>query len=261
MRFTNFVTALALLSPGLALAQAAKPAEPVALEIVGTGEIVAPATKLSMTISFTEEGKTQDAADKARAAKLARVMQALKAQGLTGAALSDLSTAEQTKVMLSSLKGTGDEDESMESDDAEADAKAAAKDPSFSATEAKKLTVGSAAQAAAVKAALEKLDVTVGEEEAELDDAGFVAAQHQAKAKALRAARADADVYAKEMGMHVVRIVRISEVGNNLLLPGFQAKFEEAMAKGPKAMAAMFQNPDGAIRVNAAVVVQFELAQ
>lgn len=253
MRIIMSAAALALLSPTLAIAQIAGSNQPVAVEIVATGELDVAATKLTMTISFTEQASSQAAADKARDAKMAKVLQVLKAQGLTSSALSALSDGEMAKVTLASMKSDDVSEEDGED--------AATKDPTFSATEGKKLTLGSPAKAETIKAALEKLDVTVGSETADLDEASLASAQREAKAKALRAARADAEVYAKEMGLRVNRVVRISEAGNGLFLPGLQNKIEGAISKGPQALAGMFKPAEGAVRVEKGLIVEFELTR
>jgi uncharacterized protein YggE len=135
------------------------------------------------------------------------------------------------------------------------------KEPTVALPGMKKLTVATVDQAEAVKAKLIDLDVKVEDGSIEPDAAGIVAAQRDVKALALRAARSDAEIYAKEMGMRVSRIVRISETGNGPLLPGIQAKLEQAVMQGPKALARMFKRADGAVRIETSVVVEFELAR
>lgn len=257
MYFAKLLTAFALVMPGAALAQGGKPTQPVNLEIVSTGAIDAAATKLTLAINFTTHGTTQNAADKAKVAKFAEVLAALKAEGVPASAVTDLSEAEMSKVMLSASATKTTEDSDADSDK---DASAEPTPDEYSATEGKTVTVTSMAQALAAKSALEKIDVTVGEPAAELDDAGTLAARRQAKAKALRDAREDAEAYAREMNLRVQRVSRISEVGNNLLLPGLQNKFEQAMAKGPAAFMGMFTSKPGTIHVEASIIVEFVLA-
>lgn len=81
MRIIMSTAALALLFPALAAAQVAGNNQPISVEIVASGELDVPATKLSMTFSFIETGSSQAAADKARDAKMLRIEQVLKAQG------------------------------------------------------------------------------------------------------------------------------------------------------------------------------------
>jgi len=257
MHFTKLLTAFALVMPGAALAQGSKPTQPVSLEIVATGSIDAAASKLTLAINFTTHGTTQNAADKAKTAKFAEILALLQKEGVPASAVTDLSEEALAKVMLTASTATTDTDES-ESNDPSADSKPTPDD--YSATDGKNVTVTTLAQAQLVKRALENIGVTVGEPAAELDDAGMLAARRQAKAKALREAREDAEAYAREMNMRVQRVSRISEVGNNLILPGLQNKFEDAIGKGPAGMLALFASKPGTIHVERSIVVEFVLA-
>jgi uncharacterized protein YggE len=262
MHFAKILTALALVMPGAALAQG-KATQPVSLELVSTGEIDAAASKLTLAINFTTHGKTQAAADKAKLAKYAEILALLQKEGIAASAVTDLSEAEMSKVMLSAATATStvtEEAEDASENDPGKDAAAAEATPDdYSATDGKSVVATSLMQAKAVKSALEKIDVTVGEPEAELDEAGTIAARRQAKAKALRDARADAEAYAREMNMRVQRVARISEVGNNLILPGLQTKFQDAMAKGPAALMGLFTSKPGTIHIESSIVVEFVL--
>lgn len=253
MRIITSAAALALLSPALAAAQVTGTNQPVAVEIVASGDLEVPATKLTMTISFTETGSSQAAADKARDAKIARIEQALQEQGLAPSVLSPVPDGEPplsiTTIEVGPVAGSGEEADPV------------SKRPTFSTLWAKTLTVGSSAKATAIKAALKKIGVMIGSETADLDEASLASAQREAKAKALRTARADAEVYAKEMGLRVNRIVRISEAGNGLFLPGFQAKIATAISKGPQLLASMFKPGPGTVTVEKGLVVEFELSR
>jgi uncharacterized protein len=247
MRILTLVAAVTMLAPDIAGAQTSPAGQPVALEIVATGGLDVKPGRVSMIISYKGEGDTRAEAQRAVAAKLAQLQAVLKAQKIPASALQDTALEDFADVMVNSVDGE---------DDGEAKA------PEVSIPESKKLTVASVDAAEAVKAKLtEMADVRVGTMQIDPDEAGLAAAAPQAKALALRAARADADVYAKEMGMRVNRVVRISEGGHGLLLPGIQAKLEQTIQQGPKAMSRMLKRPDGATRVETSVIVEFELVK
>ncbi len=249
------VAACALLMPVAALAQVRPSAPPVAVEIVATGEIDAPANSITMTVSYSATGPSESAAEKARDAKLAAIMAALQVQGIPTTAVTDLAEDDPAHVATTVVS-------SMEDAVDEADAKAKGKKndtpPEYTATASKSIKVTSIAQSRAVREALEKLDVTVGEPNSALDD--YPATMRQAKALALRNARADADAYAKEMGLRVTRIARISEAGNQLFLPGLQDKFQRIMTAGPMAMATLLKPKPGLVHVEVGLIVTFEMA-
>ncbi len=253
MRIKSFILAFALVSPGAALAQSGNSGRPMALEIVGTGGVDVKPGRVILTLQYCGEGKTQAEAERALAAKLDKARQVLKAEGIDAAAISDPTPKEATKLIPDSCTPA-------ESDDMASDAADTTK-PMVSVPGIKKLTVARVDQAEALTVKLLAVDVKADDMTIEPDIAGIDAARRQAKALALRAARSDAEIYAKEMGLRVSRVVRISETGNGPLMPGIQAKLEQAVMQGPKALAYMFKRPDGSARIDTSIIVEFELAK
>lgn len=250
--------ACALLLPGAALAQA-RPAQPVTVEVIATGEIDGPASSLTMSATWVSEGATQADADRAKIAKLADVLKALLDAGVPNAAISELAADDPARVSVAMAPDLMGLTETAAATEGAADAGSVELPaPLASASDGKSIRVTSLAQANSVRAALQKIDVTVSDPVAELDDQPAVF--RQAKAKALRNARLDADVYAKEMGLRVVRISRISEAGNNLMLPSLQDKFQRVFSAGPNAMKDLFKSKPGTVHVEATIVVEFVLA-
>ncbi|MHA6719528.1 SIMPL domain-containing protein [Sphingomonas sp. RS6] len=231
--------------------QAGPVAAPVAVEIVGTGEVeVAPASA-SIVIGVTGKGKTRADAARAVAATLAQVRGVLKAEKIPASALAEASRGDFARVLATEIDShAGDDDEAGDG----------AGTPVVE-RDYRRLTVSSVAAAEAVRTRLRAIDVSLSTIETATDEAVVVAATRAAKARALRAAMGDADVYAREMGMRVGGVVRISEAGQGLLLPGLQSKLEQAIVHGPKAMSATFRNPDGTTRVQTSIIVTFELVK
>jgi len=254
MRTKGFLLALALVSAGPALAQSGNSGHAVALEIVGSAGVDVKPSRVIMMLRYKGEGKTKAEAERALATKLAAIQRALKTQGIAAAAIGNPTPQESAKMLADSA-------EMVFTADADSSDTTEPKEPSVALPGIKKLTVATVDQADAVKAKLAELDVKVEDGSIEPDAAGIDAAQREVKALALRAARSDAEIYAKEMGMRVNRVVRISETGNGPLLPGIQAKLEQAVMQGPKALARMFKRPDGAVRIETSIVVEFELAR
>ena len=244
--------ACALLMPVAAVAQV-RAAAPVTVEVIAVGEIDAPATYLTMSANWSSESTTQELADRAKIAKLAEILKALQAEGVPNSAVTELAADDPLRVTAapSDLMGLD------VGEDTAADAAATPAAPTFTASDGKSLRVTSLVQANAVRKALEALDVTVSEPEAHLDDQPGV--YRQAKALALRNARLDGDAYAREMGMRVARVSRISEAGNNLILPGFQEKAQRMMNAGPNGMKDLFKSKPGTLHIEAALVVEFVL--
>ncbi len=253
MRIKGLLLALALAVPGPVLAQSGSSSRAVALEIVGSGGVDVKPSRVVLTLRYKGEGKTQAEAERALAAKLEAIRQVLKTEGIAASAIGDLTPQESAKMLADST-------EVVLAEDVDSDA-TGPKEPSVELAGIKKLTVATVEQAEAVKGKLAEHEVKIDDVSVEPDAAGINAAQREVKALALRAARSDAEIYAKEMGMRVNRVVRISETGNGPLMPGIQAKLEQAVMQGPKALARMFKRPGGAVRIETSVVVEFELAR
>jgi uncharacterized protein len=243
MRTKSFVLALALIAPGVASAQGR---QPVTLEIVGNGWADVKPSKVTLEVSYIGKGKTEAEAKRDSAVLLAKIEGVLQTQGLPAAAIGDAPVDSLTKAQI----------EQMQSEDADSASDAA---PVVSDPQARLLTFGTTAQADAVRDQLLVNDYKIGTLRAEPDMAEVNAADKQVKAMALRNARADAEIYAKEMGLRVARVVRISETGNGPLTPAVQNKIELAMSQGPQAVFRSFKRADGATHVEKALVVTFEL--
>jgi uncharacterized protein YggE len=243
MRTKTLVLALALIAPGVASAQGR---QPVTLEIVGNGWADVKPGKVTLEVGYIGKGKTEAEAKRDSAALLAKIEETLKAQGLSAAAIGDAPVDILAKAQA----------EQMQTEDADSASDAA---PIVTDPQARLLTFRTTAQADAVRDQLLVNDYKVGTQRAEPDIAEVNAADKQVKAMALRNARADAEIYAKEMGLRVARVVRISETGNGPLTPAVQNKIELAMSQGPQAVFRSFKRADGATRVEKALVVTFEL--
>ncbi|WP_084582695.1 SIMPL domain-containing protein [Sphingomonas azotifigens] len=243
MRTKSFILALALIAPGVASAQGR---HPVTLEIVGNGWVDVKPGKVTLEVSYIGKGKTEAEAKRDSAALLAKIEETLKAQGLSAAAIGDAPVDSLTKAQI----------EQTQSEDADSASDAA---PIFTDPQARLLTFRTTAQADAVRDQLLVNDYKIGTLRAEPDMVEVNAADKQVKAMALRNARADAEIYAKEMGLRVARVVRISETGNGPLTPAVQNKIELAMSQGPQAMFRSLKRADGATHVEKALVVTFEL--
>ncbi|MET3723310.1 SIMPL domain-containing protein [Sphingomonas trueperi] len=243
MRTKSFVLALALIAPGVASAQGR---QPVTLEIVGNGWADVKPSKVTLEVSYIGKGKTEAEAKRDSAVLLAKIEGVLQTQGLPAAAIGDAPVDSSTKAQI----------EQMQSEDADSASDAA---PVVTDPHARLLTFRTTAQADAVRDQLLVNDYKIGTLRAEPDMAEVNAADKQVKAMALRNARADAEIYAKEMGLRVARVVRISETGNGPLTPAVQNKIELAMSQGPQAVFRSFKRADGATHVEKALVVTFEL--
>ncbi|RYD68079.1 MAG: SIMPL domain-containing protein [Sphingomonadales bacterium] len=254
MMLMRVIAAFALLVPGAALAQA-RAAQPVTVEVIAIGEIDAPATYLTMSASWSVEGTNQAAADKAKLAKLAEVLKVLADAGVPNSAITELPADDPLRITTAPKDLLGIEETA---DAATADAATKPAEPSWTAGDGKSIRVTSMAQAAAVRTALDRISVTLSQPEAHLDDQAAV--YRQAKVLALRNARLDGDAYAREMGMRVLRVSKISETGNNIMLPGFQEKMQRLMGAGPDGMKELFKSRPGTVHVEAAVVVEFVVA-
>lgn len=248
MRIMTLIAAATMLTPTMVAAQS----RPVSLEIVASGALDVKPSRVSMVISFKGEGDTQAEAERAVDAKMAKVQEILKAENIPASALGETSVEAFIKAGTDSAES---EDPDMASD------AAGSGKPKFSVPGVKQLTVTSAAVAEAVKAKLEAIDVTVGSPKFDADEARILTAQREVKALALRSARTDAEVYAKEMGMRINRVVRISEGGSGPLMPGIQTKLQQVITQGPQAFARMFKRTDGSVTVETSIVVEFELTK
>ncbi|OAN60193.1 SIMPL domain-containing protein [Sphingomonas sp. TDK1] len=245
MRTKSLVLALALIVPGVASAQG-RSGRPVTLEIVGNGWADVKPGKVTLEVGYIGKGKTEAEAKRDSAVLLTKVEGALQTQGLSAAAISNAEADSLSKLRA----------EQMQNEDADSASDAA---PTVTDPQARLLTFRTTAQAEAVKDKLRAMDFEIGTLRAEPDMVEVNVADKQVKAMALRNARADAEIYAKDMGLRVARVVRISETGNGPLTPAVQNKIELAMSQGPQAVFRSFKRADGATHVEKALVVTFEL--
>lgn len=263
--FIRLMALLALMLPVAALAQVAP--RSTSVEILANGDIDIPASRFVLRIDWSSKGEDEDAARKAQAEQLVNVRKTLSGLGISDTAID---ITEGTDVVTG--PDYGSEDWAMTNTVEtvvvlpEDEANAAMIDD-YSPTPVSRISdyaivrLTSLAQVMEVQKALAPLGAKVTAITPSLDDPD--GARRQAKAKALAAARADADAYASILGMRVVRVVRISETGNGLFLPGFQEKLQQMMIGGPAAMRTMFGASDmkpGFVHVEASLVVEFELA-
>jgi uncharacterized protein len=248
----------ALLVPAVAYAQS-RPAQPVTVEIVSTGEIDTAPTSVTLNVNFLAHGETNAQAEAAKAAKLAEMLRTLQAQGVPATAITALPPEDLSRLVTNAATTEDATEVDDSDDDAKSDAKAAKVEKADVVVgDGRTVRLTSLAQAETVRAALEKIDVTASEPVASLDNRDAVA--RQAKTKALRSARLDADAYAAEMGMHVVRVARISESGGNMVLPGLQEKLQRAVTGGPTALKDLFKDKPGLVHVEATIIAEFVLA-
>jgi len=254
--FIRLTALLALLLPAAALAQVAP--KNTAVEIIATGQFDAPASAYVLTGAYSAEAADEAGARKAQAEKQAAVRAALKAAGVPDTALTltpgtDFTQTESITVEQNSIDVDVLEDENAAVPDP------FVSEPLTSVTDSFSIRVSTFEQATAVRRALMEIDVPVAQANAVLDDPE--GARRRAKTMAIDNARADAMAYAKALGMHIVRVVRISETGNGLFLPGFQSVFQRMISGGgPDAMKAMFESRPGFVHVEATIIVEFELA-
>jgi uncharacterized protein YggE len=240
---------LGLLVPAVALAQPAAQRE-VSLELVASGTVTVPASKFTMSIEISATGDSQAKADANRDDKRADVAETLGKLGIPAAALT-VPPKSFDAPMFDPMAATSVVADSME---------AGAEKPSFTSNMTLSLVLTSADQVIAAREAIAKMDrVTAGAVVSDVGDREGL--YRQAKIKALSSARADADAYASAMGLHVVRIAKISESGNGMFPPGFQNLFQRMMtAGGPAGMRGMFESVPGTVRIDAALSVEFVLA-
>jgi uncharacterized protein YggE len=247
--FIRLLIFLGLLVPAVALAQPAATRE-VSLELVSSGTVTVPASRFTMSVDINVTGDSQAKADANRNARRADVTETLGKLGIPAAALtlppkSFDSPAPDPLGAMSVVDSTEGAD---------------AEKPSFTSNVSLALALTTADQVIAAREALAKLDgVTTGTPVAHVGARDGL--YRQAKLKALSNARADADAYANAMGMHVVRISKISESGGGLFPPGFQTFFQRILASGgPAALKGMFEGTPGTVRVDASLIVEFVLA-
>lgn len=232
----------ATVAGGAAVAQVStQPLAPgeVLLEVVAVGTSSAPADRATLTATVTASGATEAEAERALEAALERVRAAARAAGVRA---EDITTAE---AMV-----TFDIDDYVRTDPTTDQPPAA---PEVERRRALELELRDVARVEAVRQALRDAGATgVGEPSYALADAS--AARRAARTNALRAARAQADGYAADLGLRVVRIVRVTErVGMDIFNiaisdPSFARRFQPNRANtDPRIESVMFVGVDFAL--------------
>jgi uncharacterized protein YggE len=253
--FIRICIALALAAPAVAIAQPAPP-RAVTVEIVASGQIDAPPSAYTLAASWSAQGADEAAARKADAEKNALVLATLQKAGVPQSAVTRTpTTTTETSEVVAALSDLPSKDGSKTPVNASVEDLEAA--PVTMISQGATIRVATLEQATELRTELQAIEVDVGEPQGQLDDRDAV--RRQAKAKALSAARADADAYARELGLRVVRVTKISEAGNGLFLPGLQDKMQQAIFAGPAGMRTLFEAKPGVIRVEASIIVEFVL--
>lgn len=254
--FARLLTLFALLLPAAALAQVAPNVTTV--EIVATGEFDAPASAYILTATWTASGEDEAAARQAQKDKQSDVRGALGSAGVPDSAITITPGTEFTTGYDSSVEMNAmvyDTSDVVESNVVDLPTE----DPVVLTSVTDKMTVRvtSLAQVNELREKFAGIDVSITDASPVLDDPD--GARRKAKTMALTSARGDAEAYAAAMGMRVIRVRRISEAGNGLLLPGLQDKMSRLFSAGPQAMARMFEPKPGFIHIEASIIVEFEL--
>ncbi|MES2444657.1 MAG: SIMPL domain-containing protein [Pseudomonadota bacterium] len=255
--FIRFLVALALAVPAVAMAQPAAQ-RAVTVEIIASGEINAVPSAYTLTASWSGQGDDEAAAKKAVADRTGQFLAVLQRLGVpqTAVTRTPSSTTETTAVVaaLSDLPNKDGTKAALTVSDEDLDTK-----PSTMISEGGTIRVTTLEQATALRTALQEVEVDVtAAPEPVLDDRDGV--RRQAKAKALSNARADAEAYARELGLRVIRVSKISEAGNGLFLPGLQDKMQQVFTSGPAGMRGLFEPKPGVVHIEASIIVEFILA-
>lgn len=228
-----------------------KGADPVTVEVIGTGGSDLRATAARLSVSYVARGKTVAAADAAKAQKEAAVLRLLTAEGVPATAVGPLSPTDQAKMALSSSLLTDMSDTTTTADASE------------ESSGGRTIELSSAAQATAIAAKLKALGVQVGDPQPTFDSPHVAAARREARLAAVTDARAGADRYAAALGMHIGGLRRISETSAYGVLPGLQEKIGAIVATGGQGltelMAAVTQPPKEVLKVEESVIAEFAL--
>ncbi|KTF67743.1 SIMPL domain-containing protein [Sphingomonas sp. HT-1] len=159
----RFLLALALVSAAPAFARSDSSGRAAVPGIAGTAGIDVKLGRVTMTLRYLGEGKTEAEAKKALATKLEKLLQVLKEEGIDPAAIRDLTPQESESLFANVI-------ETIEAEDVESSA-AEASEPNFVFSSIKKLSVATVDQANAVQAKLAELDVKTDEITTEPDAA------------------------------------------------------------------------------------------
>lgn len=244
LKFALAPLALALALPGVAMAQNAQSGPVVAagntlLTVTGEGRATRAPDLATFSAGVTSQAVTAGAALGANAADMNRVLAALKAAGIAD---KDVQTSQ---ISLNPVYG-----------DQQVGPNGMVREPrivGYQATNTVNVKQRDLKQFGKV------LDTLVGAGANQVQGPNFQldhpdAALDEARAAAIKAARARADLYAKAAGLRVVRMLTISESGGYAPQPVMFAKAAMMDAAAPTPIAA------GQLDMTASVTVQFELA-
>lgn len=253
IRFLALIAALTIPAAALAQVGASKTAT---VEIVATGAIDVPATSFTVDLSYSVQGDDEAAAEEAKAKRLADIRAAIQKLGLSAEALV-ITPGSATTTSSIDLDGPMAEDAAAE--DAEADAVQIP--PMVVISDSASVKLNSMAQVTALGDAMTAIGVQAGKPVGTISDPD--GARRQAKAKALGSARGDADAYAKALGLRTIGVSRISEGGNQILLPGLQQKVTQAVTSGPQAFASLLKSVSdpATVHVEETIIVEFVIGQ
>lgn len=228
-------------------AQAQRAAEPVVVEVIGTGAVEVRATTQRFVVTYSGRGATTAAAEAARSRKESEVLRLLAAEGVPASAIMPLTPAELARASIGSLV------DSMGTSDAAADAA-----PNEEAKGGRAVQVATVVQVNSITAKLKAIGVDAGAPTASFDN--IAGARRDARLAALRDARMAADRYAAALGMRVGGVRRVSETGSGAVLPGLQEKLGTLIATGgPALMQQMMQPPKESVKVEESVVAEYAL--
>lgn len=245
----KLLIAAALAWPVSTLAQEAS--RETVIELVGTGTLDAVPSAVTVAFAVRGEGKTEAAAQREAKRREAQLVAALRKEGITADAISELPDSEAMLLSLADSISDGDED-------AESDAETPAETPE-TVTIGKRVRAKDLAQAERVAAIAREAGAMTDQPKVDFTDADRLAARRKVKMLALANARAEAALYAQQLGLQVGPITRISEVGNQTFLPGLQEKVQEAIFAGKSGFEALFTSKPGTQRYETSLVVTFTL--
>lgn len=243
-----------LMTPVVAQAQNT----PTTVEVVSTGAVDATPSWFTLQASLSAHGEDKADAQRAIEAKRQALRAAMKTLGIPADALAfapDSATfIDMASMDVADAIDLDEEPAKKSKDEAVEQLTKATVDASDTGT----VRVTTLDQAQALSEAVASEGITLGKPTPVLADP--MEARRQAKVKALSAARADAVVYGRELGLRPGKVLRISEGGGQLMLPGMQQKFMEMFTAGPQAFQQMFAKGNPAVvRVEETIVVEFAM--
>lgn len=245
LKYALVLAAIAL--PHTAMAQSAPVDGPVAVEIVANGEVKVPANRFRFSVTVTGKGADEKAAETALAANRAKLVAALGAKGIREGAPLEGGASNPLASLFGAFTGRGKPSFSLDTgEDSEKPQSTASETIFFDApTRAAATAAGPVAAANNGKMAEEVIGL--------LDD--YVGPTRQAKADAIAKARAEADAYAKTLGLRRAALVRISEKQD--IVAGSMSFFFQLIG--------MFAGKPGAgsdtVTVNANLSAEFQLSK